>query len=312
MQPELMRLFLDVAELGSISRVAAERGTAQSFISRQIRQLEQQCGAAVFHRTGRGVALTDLGQQILPRVRAWLAATDELSNDIKSSAGQITGTVRVGVLPSTAHPVATTLFKRIYDRYPGIKLQILEGGPQLDLWLTSGKVDLAVLFRYSAQPRRGETALSTSDTYLVAAPGDKLTRDATTEFARLDGLPLVMPARQSDLRDAIEDIARRTNVHLNVVAEGNSVSFQRGVAMEGYCYTLMGPYTIGNELRAGTLQASRIVKPRIRRTVTLAVSNHGPLTLAIRTVARLLEEIFAEFGDNWAESAPQLRRQRHK
>jgi DNA-binding transcriptional LysR family regulator len=301
MQPELMRLFLDVAELGSISRVAAERGTAQSFVSRQISQLEKQCGAPVFHRNGRGVTLTELGQQILPRVRAWLAATDELGNEIKSSAGQITGRVRVGVLPSTAHPVATTLFKRSHDRYPGIKLQVMEGGPQLDMWLESGKVDIAVLFRYGSQPKKGEKPLATADTFLVAARGDKLTRAATVEFAKLAGLPLVLPARQSDLRDTVEDIARRKNMQLTVAVEGNSLSFQRGIAIEGYCHTLMGPYAIVNELKSGKLQASRIIKPRIRRTVTLVVSNHGPLTLAIKTVARLVEEIFIEFGDHWMD-----------
>lgn len=298
MQPELMRLFVAVAESGSISRVAMERGKAQSHVSRQITQLEHECGALLFHRTGRGVELTENGQQILPRVRAWLTATDALSSEIKSSSGMILGKVRVGVLPSTAHPLATTLFQRVRDGYPGIKLQIVEGGPQLSAWIDSGVLDIAILFRYG-ELKKNEKALAVTDTYLVSAAGDGITRAKTVEFAKIAGLPLCLPVKQSDLRDTVEDIARRKKINLAIAVEANSLSFQKGVVLEGLCYSLMGPYAFARDVSAGKMQAAKVVQPRIRRVVTLVMSTHGPLTLACKTVIKLIEELFAEFGDKW-------------
>ena len=67
------KLFIDAAELGSLSKVAVAYGTSQPHISRQIGELEQECGGRLFQRTGRGVVLTELGQRIAPKVRAWLA-----------------------------------------------------------------------------------------------------------------------------------------------------------------------------------------------------------------------------------------------
>ena len=67
------KLFIDAAELGSLSKVAVAYGTSQPHISRQISELEQECGGRLFQRTGRGVVLTELGQRIAPKVRAWLA-----------------------------------------------------------------------------------------------------------------------------------------------------------------------------------------------------------------------------------------------
>jgi DNA-binding transcriptional LysR family regulator len=67
------KLFVDAAELGSLSKVALAYGTSQPHISRQISELEQDCGGRLFQRTGRGVVLTELGQRIAPKVRAWLA-----------------------------------------------------------------------------------------------------------------------------------------------------------------------------------------------------------------------------------------------
>ena len=67
------KLFIDAAELGSLSKVAVAYGTSQPHISRQISELEQECGGRLFQRTGRGVVLTELGQRVAPKVRAWLA-----------------------------------------------------------------------------------------------------------------------------------------------------------------------------------------------------------------------------------------------
>src|SRR4029453_10138166 len=107
MHPPALKLFLEVADLGSFSKAALARRTVQSHISRQISELERECGARLFQRTGRGVVLTELGQRIAPRVRAWLADTDQLVNDIKSSAQAPIGEVRLGILPSAAHPLMT-------------------------------------------------------------------------------------------------------------------------------------------------------------------------------------------------------------
>src|SRR3712207_1817023 len=81
------KLFIDAAELGSLSKVALAYGTSQPQVSRRIGELERECGGRLFQRTGRGVVLTELGERIAPQVRAWLASTAQLANDVRSSAG---------------------------------------------------------------------------------------------------------------------------------------------------------------------------------------------------------------------------------
>ena len=136
-------------------------GTSQPQISRLIGELEQECGGRLFQRTGRGVVLTELGERIAPRIRAWLASTEQLANDIRATAGTPIGKVRIGSLPSTAHPLVTTLFMRLKQRYPLVQLSVREGqGAQLETWLEEGSVDLAILFRTSPSPKNGDTYLS--------------------------------------------------------------------------------------------------------------------------------------------------------
>src|SRR4029077_12376434 len=128
------------------------------------------CGGRLFERTGRGVVLTELGQRITPRVRAWMASSEQLANDARTADGTPIGKVRIGSLPSTAHPLVSTLYKRLKERYPLIQLAVRERqGAQRGNWLEDGSVDLAILYRTSPSPMNGDTYLVETSTYLVSA-----------------------------------------------------------------------------------------------------------------------------------------------
>jgi DNA-binding transcriptional LysR family regulator len=299
MHPAALKLFLEVAELGSFSKVAIARRTVQSHISRQISELERECGARLFRRTGRGVLLTELGQEIAPRVRNWLAETDQLLNDIKSNARVPVGQVRIGLLPSTAHPLFTTVYERVRERFPRIGLSVREGqGAELDGLLASGAVDFAILFRSQKRARGDEHHLATVDTFLVGGPKDELTRSSTITFSRLDRLPLVLPSSPSAWRHLLDEESRRQGITLNVILEADSIVVQREVAARGEAYTILGPYAMMEDVRSGRLQASRIVNPDLKRFVTLTISKKGPLTLACKAVVQLVSEVAKELeGD---------------
>jgi DNA-binding transcriptional LysR family regulator len=286
------KLFIDAAELGSLSKAATAYGTSQPHISRQISELERECGARLFQRTGRGVVLTELGQRVAPKVRAWLAGTEQLANDVRTSAGTPIGTVRIGSLPSTAHPLVTTLYYRLKKRYPLVQLAVREGqGAQLETWLEDGSVDLAILYRSSPSPKNGDTYLVETPTYLVGAEGDERTSGPTVPFAALDNLPLVLFCRPSSWRNRLEQLATEHGIALNVALEADSLSLQTHVVADGNIYALLGPYAVAAAARDCRLQSARIVNPSVTRHIALAMSRHGELTLACRTVMQVTREI---------------------
>lgn len=286
------KLFIDAAELGSLSKVALAYGTSQPHISRRIGDLEQQCGGRLFQRTGRGVMLTELGQRIEPQVRAWMASTDQLANEVRTSAGTPIGKVRIGSLPSTAHPLVSTLTKQLRERYPLIQLAVREGqGSQIETWLEDGSVDLAILYRTDETPKNGDTYLAETSTYLVGAAGDPLTSRRTVRFSALHNLPLVTFCRPNSWRNQLEQIAAARGVTLNVVLEADSLSLQTHLAAEGGIYALLGPYAISAASRDGRLQSAKLIDPVVTRHIALAMSRQGQMTLACRTVMQLTREI---------------------
>lgn len=290
MNIESVRLFLEVADHGSINKVASRRQTAQSHISRQVSEFEKQLGGALFVRTGRGVVLTEAGRSAVPRLRSWLQETEALSESLRVEAGTLSGEVRLGIIPSAAHHLMPCVFQRLRQEHPGIRLNVVEAqGTELNAMLDSSSVDMAVVFRF--QPPRGsdEKVLSVAHTFLVSAAGDALTSVPSINFGRLRGLPLVLPRRPSQWRSALDETARSQGFTLDAVVEADSLTLQKELvtSTEGL-YTVLGPYSIAQELQSGRLQASRLLEPDLSRLVTLAFPRQGKLSPASRCVADMM------------------------
>jgi LysR family nitrogen assimilation transcriptional regulator len=287
-----LRLFAQVADLGSLTRAAALLEAAPSAVSRQISTFESECGGRLFHRTGRGLALTELGQRILPKVQAVLAVAEELGHEIQGAAGVPVGEVAVGIVGGAAGMLIPALFRQVSALYPGVTLRVWEGAlGQLEEWIAIGKVDMAMVGRPGMDMAQGEFFLARSSSFLVGPPGDALTSAATVDFALLHELPLVLSGGASGIRQTIEQHARQRGVALSVVMEAESMTVQKAMAADGSAYTVLPQYAVKLELQAGAVSASRIVNPALERSIALVATSHHPLTLAGRAVFRLVRQI---------------------
>ncbi len=303
MNPSIVKLFLEVVEAGSLSKVAARRQTVQSHVSRQISDFEAACGGRLFRRTGRGVEPTELGARAATRLRAWLQDTEQIAHELRDASSRLLGDVRLGIIPSAAHPLVTRLFERLQAEHPGIRLDVAEAqGAELDAMLDSGAVDLAVLFRFHKPAGADETPLGVANTYLVSAPGDALTDAPTVPFARLAGLQLVLPRRPSHWRHALDETARSLGFKLEPVAQADSLTVQKElVARTPGLYSVLGPYSIAADLLSGRLQASKLVRPTLLRHITLASPRHGKPSPSCRAVAATIQVLVGSWGHRLTE-----------
>jgi LysR family nitrogen assimilation transcriptional regulator len=273
-----LKLFIQVAEVGSLSKAAVLLDSVQSAISRQIAALERECGRRLFDRTGRGVTLTDFGKRVFPQIKALVLEAERVESLMNGKDEMPTGEVRVGFMPSVAELLVAVLFKRVTERFPGIKLRIFEGSNgQLDEWVSTGRIDMGVLYRYGKTARRNEDSLFVVDTFLVGAPGDRVTSQPTISFAKLDGLPLVLPGVPNGLRS---------------------------MASHGQAYAVHGGVVVWRDVQAGIVSASRIVSPAIKRTMVLATTTQHSLSLAARETATIVRTVAQEHSGAGAFDAP--------
>jgi LysR family nitrogen assimilation transcriptional regulator len=290
-----LRAFDSVAEHGSFSRAAATLGMAQSALSRQVSALERELGGRLFHRTGRGVALTELGERLAPRAGSLLteaAAFVELSRGARE---QPAGEVTLGVVPAAARGLVAALAGRLRSAYPGIRLRALEAySGQVEEWLAAGRVDIAIFNRYRRGRVRDAEPLRRAEMHLVAKRGHPATQRAEIPLRALTGVPLAMPVRPNSLTNLLAGLAASQHFELDIVLEaGSTPLIQEAIAASGLA-TLSPRNVYARELASGEFASARLVRPAVMQTTWLALSSARPLSAAARVVARAIRELARE------------------
>ena len=123
---KLLQSFVLVAEYNSFRMAAEVSHRSQSATSMQIRQLEEQLGVSLFHRTTRHIQLTREGERLLQAARKALAAIDAGLRDIRDTGDMQKGSVLIGCVPtiaSTRLPYALALYEKLY---PGVTVHVRE------------------------------------------------------------------------------------------------------------------------------------------------------------------------------------------
>ena len=121
---DLLRLFVKVAELGSIAAAARAEGISPSFASRRITALEQTLNSRLVVRTTRNLMLTNAGQACLSWARDNLNRHDQLIDELSSLEGVPRGVVRVASHIYTGHTYLNDTIREFRVAYPDVHFQI--------------------------------------------------------------------------------------------------------------------------------------------------------------------------------------------
>jgi len=146
-----VRLFLAVAETGSIGKAAKHLGVAQPTVSRRVSELEASLGYALFRRSTRGVTLTPRASRWLEPAKRMAEWAVELARAADDPRGGPRGVVRVTAAPGVAVDFLAPFAAWLRGRHPDIVLDVMSTVGVLDL--SRGEADLAI--RPSARAKDG-------------------------------------------------------------------------------------------------------------------------------------------------------------
>lgn len=289
-----LKAFVDVAAHGSYARTASVVGVAQSALSRQLSALERDIGGRLFHRTGRGVVLTELGERMLPRARMLIADADAWERTARQERAAPHGEVTLGVVPVASRGLIAHLVAELRQQFPGIRLRALEAySGQVEEWLGSGRVEIGIYNRY----RRGRIAnsevLARTDVHLIARRDHPMARRRELAVRSFAEIPLAMPVRPNSLTSLLTGLAAAQHFELDIRLEAGSTALIREVMLASDLATISPRQVFANEIASGELAAIPIVRPRIVQTTWMSVSSQHPPGAAADIVARLIRRLAA-------------------
>lgn len=127
------RAFLVTAEEGSLSAAARALGLAQPTLGRQVAALESELGLSLFERTGRGLALTPAGLELLDHVRQMGDAANRISIAATGQSQEIEGTICLTASDIYSAYLLPPIIARIRRTHPSIRVEILASNALTDL-----------------------------------------------------------------------------------------------------------------------------------------------------------------------------------
>lgn len=122
-----LKTFATVAEEGHITRAAERLYTSQPAISAHIKALEEELGVSLFHRTPKGMRLTQEGEQLLPRARQTLASAGEFLQVAGELREELLGSIRIGLNNDAEYLRIPALQRRLSSAHPRLELHFLAG-----------------------------------------------------------------------------------------------------------------------------------------------------------------------------------------
>jgi len=302
-----LKIVKEIFAARSLSKASMRLGKAPSIVSRHLTAFEKECGGRIFHRTGRGVQLTELGEQILPQIDTIIQALERMVDSGKTASSAIAGNVRVNVSPVICESLVPPLFAAIKRDYPLIRLQFYEGySSQIDDALEKGATDVAVFLRNGVSAGSNHEAICQFDTYVISLPrtrlpGADIVHRQEVLFSDLDGLPLLLPSEPSFARHALTTVAETRGITLSIAAEVNSMASMEALFYSDAGYVIAavgcGPAAetghIGRDIRQGRLKAARIRDPDVKRTLVVgtAPSVSSRVEVVRKAAVRILKEI---------------------
>lgn len=223
MELRQLRYFVRAAETLNFSDAAKMLNIAQSSLSQQIKQLEDELDAQLFIRGSHSIRLTEAGATMLPFAQRALHDAATCADRIRDLKKLVTGTLNIGVTHSFS-PILTESVISFMKMYPGIKLNIIykQMNELMDL-LVKREIDFVLAFKPSqAFPDVESHMLFQNSLAAVVSASHPLATNESVTLTQLEKYDLALPSKGLQARNAFESIIMdqydfRVRIELNEV-----------------------------------------------------------------------------------------------
>jgi LysR family tcuABC transcriptional regulator len=288
MELRQIRYFVRVVELGSMSRAALELDMVQSALSQQISRLESELSTRLLQRSSKGVTPTEAGLAFFREAQLTLRHAEQAARAAQQA--RLSGSVSVGLAPTTAAVLGLPLLRAMRERYPDVRLHLVESmSGHVTTMLNARQLDLAVLFNTDPGRRWSVMPLLEERLYYIRARSTvRGEPPAQVRAASLKGEPLIMPTGGHGLRSALDAVFSRARIQPTVVAEIDSLTMLMDAVQAGLGGSLQPWSAVSRYSDAAERFAlSELADPLARRRnmlCSLSDDELSPAGLAARVV----------------------------
>lgn len=300
-----IEFFVQVAELGSLSKAAERLGMSSAAASRCLNALEERLSARLIERTTRRLWLTDAGHEYHKRCTAIMAELTEADAAVSEATVNPTGTLRVTASVSFASIYIAPALREFHQRYPDVNVQIvaanrypdfIEAGIDVAIRTREHEADSGITVRKLAETRR---VLAATPAYL-ARRGTPVTPDGLAGHDML-----VYNLANDPYVLHFERGAKSQSVAIKSVLDANEGQVIRAAALADLGILIQPLYIIHGDIVAGKLVPILTDWKLPALTINIAYQSRRHQPAKIRVFTEFLIQRFEQLGlaRRWNEIA---------
>ena len=284
-----LRTFSVVAAEGNITRAARRLSTSQPALSKQLSELEDALGAALFHRLPRGVRLTEAGQILLRHADRIFAAENAAESELAELSGLTRGRLSIGASTTIGSYLLPSVFSAFHRDHPNVKLELeIANTSVIQAMVLDDRLDLGLTEGFIAREQLVAEVVHYDQMLVIAAPSHPLRAFRQVRARELLNYPFISRERGSGTRDVIEAALAQLDVFPSPVMSLGSTEAIKNVVAGGVGLAVVSGLAVERELSSGRLVAIKVEDLVVKRPLHMVRLGGKRKSPAVEAFIRML------------------------
>jgi LysR family transcriptional regulator, nitrogen assimilation regulatory protein len=298
-----IRAVIAVCEEGSFTRAAQRENATQSGISQHVAAVERTLKVKLFERTAGAVTPTPAGLRYYKRCVEAVGTLEHAAEEARSLAGEVTGELRIGLMPTFTRAVLAPVLDDFVPRCPEVRLHIVEGySGMLTEMVLDDKLDFAVVPAYEGTVGLRSRLLVRDREMLISGPRRGLVPLSPIRLADCTPLKFVLPGPDNTRRRNLETYFQTHGVEVAALLEMDAmIATLEFVACSDYVTILPSVISV-NDIGRNELMVNPIVSPELHAEFVVIQPTRRTLSTQARMFLQRFEAEVAHIHDVWDEA----------
>ena len=287
-----IKSFVQICADGSFSRAAKNLGYAQSSVTAQIQQLEDELGVQLFERINKKVYLTAAGRQFLEYASDILQKTRQITERLQNARG-VSGNIRIGCYESIGVAFLPSVLETFARKYPSVSLTVVTGSRrQLAADAKANRLDLVWNFE-KEEPADIFSVLYEKEYPLsVVCKKGLAGSEITDRLARLDQKSFIFAEAGCQYRGMLTNEMSGAGVRPKAAFEIDNTEIIRNLRRSGLGFAFLPDFLTEADVRRGRLERLRLSDFSPVMYSRILVHKNKAISSAISAFLQTAKEIF--------------------
>jgi LysR family transcriptional regulator, nitrogen assimilation regulatory protein len=302
-----IRAVIAVCEEGSFTRAAQRENATQSGISQHVAAVERTLKVKLFERTSGGVTPTPAGMRYYKRCVEAVGTLEHAAEEARSLAGQVSGELRIGLMPTFTRAVLAPVLEDFVPRCPEVRLHIVEGySGLLTEMVLHDLLDFAVVPAFEGTIGLKSRMLVRDREMLISGPRAGFTALAPVRLSQCRPLKIVVPGPDNIRRRNLETYFQAHGVEIAAMLEMDAMIATLEFVARSDWVTILPSVISVNDIGRGELIVNPISDPELHAEFVVVQPTRRTLSTPARLFLQRFEAEVAHIHKVWDEAIAKL------